>query len=153
MRKTFKTLLLALPLMMAALSASAADGAVGRTLLKCALLFAFIGFSIEYDPSVIARANSLVGHSRSEYVCNQVVNYALYGHKDGKLAHDFLNWGSRVSSPQAGDVVVGNDGAHVGIFVSSTQFIHSSVSHYQVIKVGTDQLHYVFPSGYQVRRG
>ena len=30
MRKTFKTLLLALPLMMAALSASAADGAVGR---------------------------------------------------------------------------------------------------------------------------
>ncbi len=30
MRKTFKTLLLALPLMMAAMSASAADGAVGR---------------------------------------------------------------------------------------------------------------------------
>ncbi|MGL4691018.1 MAG: DUF2147 domain-containing protein [Stenotrophomonas maltophilia] len=30
MRKTFKTLLLALPLMMAAMSASAADGALGR---------------------------------------------------------------------------------------------------------------------------
>ena len=30
MRKTFKTLLLALPLMLAAMSASAADGAVGR---------------------------------------------------------------------------------------------------------------------------
>jgi len=122
------------------------------TLLKAILLFVCVAATLQVDASVIARANSLVGRSRSEFVCNQVVNYALYGYKDGRLASGYLSWGSRVSSPQAGDVVVGNDGVHVGIFVSSSQFIHSSSSKYQVIKVGTDQLKYVFPSGYQFRR-
>ena len=125
-----------------------------NTLLKCALIFTILGITMAVDAAVTARANSLVGKARSEYVCNQVVNYALYGKKDaGKLAHDYLYYGSRVSSAQAGDVVVGNDGAHVGIFTSSSEFIHSSVSQYKVIKVGTDQLKYVFPSGYQIRRG
>jgi len=124
-----------------------------NTLLKCALILAFVGLSMQVSPAVIARANSLIGKSRSEYVCNQVVNYALLGHKDGgRLASGYLSYGHRVSSPQAGDVVVANDGSHVGIFVTSSHFIHSSSSRYQVIKVGTDQLKYVFPSGYQIRR-
>ncbi|KAG2392263.1 hypothetical protein C9374_012515 [Naegleria lovaniensis] len=91
---------------------------------------------------------------RSAYQCNHVVNYALNGDKNvGGLASSYLNWGSQVTaSPQGGDVVVGNDGKHVGIFVSSTEFVHSSSSKGKVIKVGLDQLKYVFPSGYQIRR-
>lgn len=101
--------------------------------------------------AVVSRALSLVGKSRAEYVCNQVVNYALNGNKNvGGLASAYLHYG-HPCSPRAAAVVVGNDGAHVGIFVSSSEFVHSSSSKYQVIKVGTSQLQYVFPRGYQIR--
>lgn len=101
----------------------------------------------------VSRALSLVGKSRAEYVCNQVVNYALNGNKNvGGLAASYLHYG-RTCSPQAAAVVVGNDGAHVGIFVNSGEFVHSSSSKYQVIKVSSSQLPYVFPGGYQIRCG
>ena len=125
---------------------------MNSTLLKSLIFMVFVAATLQVDHSVIVRANSLIGKSRSEYVCNQVVNYALYGHKNGMLASGFLHYGHQVNSPQAGDVVVARDGSHVGIFVSGHEFIHSSSSRYQVIKVGSDQLKYVFPSGYQIRR-
>jgi cell wall-associated NlpC family hydrolase len=102
---------------------------------------------------VVTRANSLIGKPRSEYQCNQVVNYALNNDKDsGLLASGYLTYGSKVENPQGGDVVVGKNGAHVGIFVSSTEFIHSSSSQGKVIKVGLSQLKHVFPEGYEIRR-
>ncbi|KAL9646124.1 hypothetical protein ABK040_008002 [Willaertia magna] len=101
----------------------------------------------------VNRALSLVGKSRDEYKCNHVVNYALNGNKDtGSLAAGYLKWGSEVSSPQAGDVVVGKDGVHVGIFVSSSEFVHSSYSQNKVIKVGVTQLPLIFKNGYEIRR-
>jgi hypothetical protein len=100
----------------------------------------------------VARAESLVGKSRDTYKCNHVVNYALTGKTDGLLAKGYLAWGSLADAPAAGYVVVGTDGVHCGIFVSATHFVHSSSSKNQVIKVGTDQLKYVFPGGYQIRK-
>ena len=70
--------------------------------------------------TVVQRALSIVGKPRSEYQCNHVVNYALTGKKDGKLAKDYLNWGSKTTEKAAGYVVVAEDGSHCGIFVSST---------------------------------
>lgn len=99
------------------------------------------------------RAEELIGKSRSEYQCNHVVNYVLSGSKNsGGLAKDYLNFGSKAMAPAAGVVVVGNDGVHVGIFISTSEFIHSSSSKHSVIKVGLDQLKYTFPKGYQLRR-
>lgn len=100
----------------------------------------------------VNRALSIVGRSRGEYQCNHVVNYAIYGNKNiGGLAAGYRTWGHAVSSPQAGVIVVAKDGSHVGIFVSSSEFVHSSSSKYQVIKVSSSQLPYVFPSGYMLR--
>jgi len=122
-------------------------------LIKVILILALVHISFQIDAAGLARANSLIGQSRGNYVCNQVVNYALTGKKDGPLAKDYLNYGSKVTgAPRPGDVVVGNDGKHVGIFTGNNQFIHSSVSKYQVVPAGPQQLQYVFPSGYQVRR-
>ncbi len=117
------------------------------------LLSALVVSTLSYDSLTAAtRAGSLVGQSRGNYVCNQVVNYALNGNKNGPLAKDYLNYGSRVQTPRAGDVVVGNDGKHVGMFTSGNNFVHSSVSKYQVINANQNQLKYVFPNGYQIRR-
>lgn len=99
------------------------------------------------------RAEELIGKSRSEYQCNHVVNYVLNGNKNiGGLANDYLNYGQSAQTPAEGVVVVGKDGAHVGIFISSTEFIHSSSSKYQVIKANLSQLVFVFPKGYVLRR-
>lgn len=98
------------------------------------------------------RAENLIGKSRSEYVCNQVVNEVLNGNKNsGGKAADYLNWGRKVDKPVAGAVVVGSDGVHVGIFISNTEFLHSSVTRSQVIKAPLTQLPYVFPNGYEIR--
>lgn len=97
-------------------------------------------------------AKGLVGKPRSAYLCNQVVNETLTGNKNsGMLAKDYLNWGSAIGTPAAGVVVVGLDGAHVGIFISPTEFIHSSVTKQQVITAPLSQLPYVFSNGYAFR--
>ena len=123
-------------------------------LIKFIVILALVHASLQIDATGLARANSLIGQSRGNYVCNQVVNYALNGNKNvGGLAKDYLNYGSRVTgAPRAGDVVVGNDGRHVGIYTGPNQFIHSSVSKHSVIPANQGQLKYVFPKGYQVRR-
>jgi hypothetical protein len=102
----------------------------------------------------LKRANSLIGKSRYDYKCKHVVNYVLYGDKNvGGLASAYLKYGEEISAPyQALDVVVGTDGAHCGIFISVSQFIHSSSKKNEVISVGVSQLLYVFPNGYEVRR-
>ena len=99
------------------------------------------------------RADELVGKSRSEYQCNHVVNYVLNGNRNvGGPANDYLVYGQTVQTPSEGVVVVGLDGVHVGIFISTSEFIHSSSSKHQVIKAHLSQLRYVFPKGYQLRR-
>ena len=99
------------------------------------------------------RADEIVGKSRNEYQCNHVANYVLNGNKNvGGLAKDYLTYGQIVQTPSEGAVVVGLDGVHVGIFISNSEFIHSSSSKCQVIKVGVSQLRYVFPKGHQLRR-
>jgi hypothetical protein len=99
------------------------------------------------------RAEEIVGKSRSEYQCNHVVNYVLNGNKNlGGLAQDYLKYGQTTQAPSEGVVVVGLDGVHVGIFVSASEFIHSSSSRFQVIKVNLTQLRFVFPKGYELRR-
>ncbi len=107
----------------------------------------------KYTPSEAARrAESLVGKSRSEYVCNQVVNYAYYGVKNyGYLADAYLRFGSESSSFRAGCAVVASTGEHVGIVANDGNFIHSSSSKYAVIKVPTSQIKYIFPKGYHIR--
>ncbi len=99
------------------------------------------------------KANSLVGSSRGDYQCNQVVNQVFYDQKNaGKLARDYLTWGVPTYAFGEGVVVVGKNGAHVGVFVSDTQFVHSSETRQQVIKVGLDQLPFAFPMGYVLRK-
>ena len=99
------------------------------------------------------RAEEIVGKSRTEYQCNHVVNYVLNGNKNiGGMAKSYLAHGQEVTTPSEGVVVVGLDGVHVGIFISSMEFIHSSSSKHKVIKVGLAQLPFVFPNGYQLRR-
>jgi len=99
------------------------------------------------------KANSLVGLSRGEYQCNQVVNQIFYDRKNsGKLAKDYLTWGVSTFVPAEGVVVVGNDGVHVGVFVNENEFIHSSLRMQQVIRVNKEQLPFVFPQGYSLRK-
>jgi hypothetical protein len=75
------------------------------------------------------RAEEIVGKPRSDYQCNHVVNYVLNGNRNvGGLARDYLAYGKTVTTASEGVVVVGLDGVHVGIFVSSLEFIHSSSS-------------------------
>ena len=107
----------------------------------------------EEDMFTKQRADEIVGKSRSEYQCNHVVNYVLNGNKNvGGLAKDYLNYGQTAQTPSEGVVVVGLDGVHVGIFISTSEFIHSSSSQSQVIKAHLSQLIYVFPKGYALRR-
>jgi hypothetical protein len=100
------------------------------------------------------RARGLVerGAPYSEYPCNQLVHYALTGNKQGHLAKEFLNYGQEVTTPQEGDVVVGTDGKHCGIFVDSSHFVHASDSQEKAVEVEISKLRYVFRSGYQIRR-
>ncbi|HEY8893743.1 MAG TPA: hypothetical protein VIM79_02975 [Niastella sp.] len=97
-------------------------------------------------------ANSLIGIARTaDFQCNHVVNEVLTGTKYGRLAADYLNYGKVIDSPIAGAVVVGKDGKHVGIFISTTEFIHSSTSQMKVIVAPLSQLPYVFPHGWEFR--
>jgi hypothetical protein len=97
-------------------------------------------------------ATSLIGVARTaDFQCNHVVNEVLTGTKRGRLAADYLNYGKIVKDPVEGTVVVGIDGKHVGIFISSTEFIHSSTSKMKVITAPLSQLPYVFPHGYEYR--
>ena len=102
----------------------------------------------------LTTAINLIGRERTkDFQCNHVVNEALTGHKIGKLAMDYLNYGKLIKMPVAGAVVVGIDGKHVGIFISTTEFIHSSTSKMKVIEAPLSQLPYVFPMGYEIRIG
>ena len=97
-------------------------------------------------------ATSLVGAARTnDFQCNHVVNEVLTGSKYGKRAMDYLSYGKVITVPVAGAVVVGKDGKHVGIFISATEFIHSSTSKMKVIQAPLSQLPYVFPLGYEFR--
>ena len=99
------------------------------------------------------KAIDLVGHSRGEYQCNQVINQIFYDKKNaGLLAKDYLTWGVETSAPAEGVVIVGKDGAHVGFFINETEFIHSSSQDHQVIRVGLDQRHWAFPQGWVYRK-
>ena len=98
-------------------------------------------------------ATSLIGAERTDdFQCNHVVNTALTGNKYGKRAVDYLSYGKVIDVPVEGAVVVGKDGKHVGIFISSTEFIHSSTSKMKVIRASLSQLPYVFPLGYEFRK-
>ena len=98
------------------------------------------------------RAKNLIGQPRSKYQCNHVVNEVIDGNKNsGKLAKDYLSWGKHTYTPGTGVVIVSKDGVHVGIFISPTEFIHSSSSKKEVIKAALSQLPYVFPNGYELR--
>ena len=104
---------------------------------------------------IAKRARELVqrGASYSDYPCNQLVHYALTGKKEGPLAKEFLNYGIEVTrDPQEGDVVVGKDGKHCGVFVDSTHFVHASFNKQKAVELNSSQLPYVFPKGYQIRR-
>lgn len=92
-------------------------------------------------------AESLIGKSRSIYKCNEVVNYVLNnGHKGGLLAKGYLQWGYPAAFPEAGVVVVTKDGSHVGIYISDTEFIHSSESRQEVVKKHKSEEIYIFGS-------
>eukprot|EP01017_Pseudomicrothorax_dubius_P013674 TRINITY_DN160_c0_g1_i12.p1 TRINITY_DN160_c0_g1~~TRINITY_DN160_c0_g1_i12.p1 ORF type:complete len:144 (-),score=31.39 TRINITY_DN160_c0_g1_i12:133-564(-) len=106
------------------------------------------------------RAESLVGRSRGEYVCNQVNNWVLFGKKDTSyqgrymLADQYLNVGQRIpdAQRQPGDVIVGLNGAHCGMIASDKSIIHSSSSKYRVVKVPFSQAQWVFPAGWHIKR-
>ncbi len=120
-------------------------------------VFAVLGLTMDaphHPPGEAAtRAQSLIGKSRKEYVCNQVVNYAYYYVKDfkGYLAATYKGFGSASSTFRPGCAVVAQDGSHVGIVSNDNMLIHSSSSKYMVIKVPLSQVPYVFPSGHVIR--
>jgi hypothetical protein len=96
--------------------------------------------------------NEVVGKPRSDYQCNHVVNKVLNGDKwVGGTASSYLHYGQLTITPAAGVVVVGKDGVHVGVFISPTEFIHSSSTKGKVIRAPLSQLPYVFPHGYMFR--
>ncbi len=98
-------------------------------------------------------AFSLIGKERTnDFQCNHVVNEVLTGSKFGRLAKNYLDYGKLVTKPEAGVVIVGTYGDHVGIFISESEFIHSSSSKMKVIRASLDQLKWVFPRGYQYRK-
>jgi hypothetical protein len=98
-------------------------------------------------------ATSLIGVARTnDFQCNHVVNEVLTGSRYGKVAAEYLTYGKVISEPVEGAVVVGKDGKHVGIFISATEFIHSSSSKMKVIRASLSQLPYVFPLGYEFRK-
>jgi hypothetical protein len=100
----------------------------------------------------LTTAVNLIGKERTQdFQCNHVVNEVLTGNKYGYIAMDYLRYGKVINMPVAGAVVVGKDGKHVGIFISTTEFIHSSSSKMKVIKASLSQLPYVFPLGYEIR--
>jgi hypothetical protein len=97
-------------------------------------------------------AFSLIGKARTaDFQCNHVVNLVLTGNKNGKIAAEYRNYGRVIKDPVAGAVVVGLDGKHVGIFISDTEFIHSSSSQMKVVVATTDKLKYIFPEKYEFR--
>jgi hypothetical protein len=105
--------------------------------------------------TIAKRARDLVarGASYSEYACNQLVHYALTGDNGGRLAKEYLKYGEVVTgTPQEGDVVVGTNGKHCGIFVDSSHFVHASFSKQKAVELESKQLKDVFPDGYQIRR-
>lgn len=98
-------------------------------------------------------AINVVGRSREEFKCNQVVNQILFGKKDnGMLARDYRSWGIETSMRTEGVVVVGNNGEHVGIFINDHEFVHSSSFRKEVIIAPFEQLDKVFPGGYTLRK-
>lgn len=100
----------------------------------------------------LTTATNVIGKERTnDYQCNHVVNEVLTGTKYGRRAADYLNYGKVITSPVAGAVVVGKDGKHVGIFISTTEFIHSSTSKMKVIVAPLSQLPFVFPREYEYR--
>jgi hypothetical protein len=99
----------------------------------------------------LTTAINLIGAARTnDFQCNHVVNEVLTGSKYGRRAADYLNYGRVINEPVAGAVVVGTDGKHVGIFISTTEFIHSSSSKMKVIKAPLSQLPFVFAK-YEIR--
>ena len=100
----------------------------------------------------LTTASNLIGAARTDdFQCNHVVNEVLTGSRYGKRAADYLNYGKVIDVPEEGAVVVGKDGKHVGIFISATEFIHSSSSKMKVVRASLSQLPYVFPLGYEFR--
>jgi hypothetical protein len=100
---------------------------------------------------IAKRARKLVT-DEEDYHCNQLVHYALTGKKEGHLAKEFLKYGNEVTNPQEGDVVVGTNGKHCGIFVDSTHFVHASASQKKAVELESSELKHVFPGGHQIRR-
>jgi hypothetical protein len=100
----------------------------------------------------LERAMDLIGKSRSEYVCNQVANKVLNDDKNkGGSAASYSTWGRQIEVPVAGAVVVSKNGSHMGIFISPTEFIHSSLQLNRVQKCHKSKLPYVFGKDYQIR--
>ncbi|HEX6429611.1 MAG TPA: hypothetical protein VF008_18090 [Niastella sp.] len=101
----------------------------------------------------LTTAMNLIGKERTnDFQCNHVVNEVLTGIKYGRRAADYLNYGKVITAPEAGAVVVDIYGKHVGIFISTTEFIHSSSSKMKVIRASLSQLEHVFRGGYVFRK-
>jgi hypothetical protein len=121
------------------------------------IFFSFQNISIQVLVNmgdIVKRARDLAEReaSYSDYPCNQLVHYALTGSKNGHLAKDFLTRGRKVEKPQAGDVVVGTDGKHCGIFVDANHFVHASSSQQKAVELHSSKLAAVFRNGYEIRR-
>lgn len=102
------------------------------------------------------RAKRLVGLPRrgtNGYVCNQVVNEVFYGAKNvGLFASTYRTWGVQASEPAEGVVITNHDGSHVGVFISATEFIHSSDSLNEIVRRPTSMAKSVFGEGYILRK-
>ena len=122
------------------------------------------------------RADDLVkaGKSYNEYKCNQTVNEIMFGVKDGKLAKDYLIYGSRIyesrtfrdlpsasrkgelnkgvsetpplAFAKAGNIIVAKNGSHVAVFDSSNTYIEASASKslFKTVRRDIGKLGYTF---------
>jgi len=119
------------------------------------VLFAALLVSVVFADSptaIIKRALSVVNHSKSEYLSNQVLNYAINGNKNvGGNCAAYRAWGMACTSIKMASVLIANDGSNCAIAISPALIEYTSGSKGMVVLANAANSKAIFPMGYIVR--
>jgi len=101
---------------------------------------------------VVRRALAIVGQPSTQYLSNQVVNYAVFGNKlQGGTCASYRTWGVPCTVAKPATVAIAKNNGNCGIFTAINSFEFTSGSKNVVVQVQATQLKYVFPTGYDLR--